>query len=332
MVGHCGAERQACPSFKVALCLIVLICSLSPNSNCRAQKTPRQLWKKKGLRITNSGNSSFLHHFSQEQLRSEHVLAQDTNTNYFFITHGLCDCFPTCKPNIHGELELRSYTAVSWLSPRHRHLALGEVQRRADVATKYLLVISHLQFTEGGNLVCEFLGSKEPHSGGTLARLWPTTGTPSPFLPVRSQARPIIRVTTALYLLPHLHDGDLFTPPCFNYLSLIWDNINSAILSSWLTVDLRKKSSTYTFWGLPSKRWDWEVSCTKDHLDFISGLVWLPPYTHHLLCCITAWRLGFIVKEGDEVLCLQPSNTHHTACIRRPVKLSRRSLFFWRFC
>lgn len=115
------------------------------------------------------------------------------------------------------------------------------MQRRADVATKYLLVISHLQFTEGGNLVCEFLGSKEPHSGGTLARLWPTTGTPSPFLPVRSQARPIIRVTTALYLLPHLHDGDLFTPPCFNYLSLIWDNINSAILSSWLTVDLRKK-------------------------------------------------------------------------------------------
>lgn len=81
-----------------------------------------------------------------------------------------------------------------------------------------------------GALVCEFVG------GTTLWGL--TSRTLSPFLRVFSQAQAIIRVTTALDLLTHSHDGDLFTLSCFNNFSLIQDNINRAVISSWLTVDL----------------------------------------------------------------------------------------------
>lgn len=136
-----GLRGRPASAFKIALCLIVLICSLSPSSNCRAQKAPRLFWETKGLRITNSGNSSFLHLFSREQLWPEYILAQGTSANCFFITHGLCDCFPTCKLNIHGELELKSSAEVSWLPPRHwQPTVLGEVQGHADVATNYLAV------------------------------------------------------------------------------------------------------------------------------------------------------------------------------------------------
>lgn len=89
--------------------------------------------------------------------------------------------------------------------------------------------------------MCEFAGSEETHSGSTHAWFRPTRGTPLPILRVRLQARAIIRVMTAL----HLHNSDLFTALCFNYLSLIWDNINSAIISSWHTVDFWEKKKHY---------------------------------------------------------------------------------------
>lgn len=54
----------------------------------------------------------------------------------------------------------------------------------------------------------------------------------------------------------------------------------------------------------------------------ISSMALLPPCTHHLLCCIIAQRLGYTVKEEDEVLKLWASNIRHNACIRCPVNCS----------
>lgn len=122
-----------------------------------------------------------------------------------------------------------------------------------------------------GALVCEFVG------GTTLWGL--TSRTLSPFLRVFSQAQAIIRVTTALDLLTHSHDGDLFTLSCFNNFSLIQDNINRAVISSWLTVDLegeKKKALLTPHFEDCLQRDGTAKTPYQDHLDFISGLVWLP--------------------------------------------------------
>lgn len=121
--------------------------------------------RKKGLRITNSGNSSFLHLFSHEQQWSEHILAQDTNTSYFFITHGWCGCF--LKQAQHswrtGAQELdRSFTTFTWTQAVY-----GTWGGSALCRHSYQLFSSDIPFAvhqRCDNLACEFAESEELYS------------------------------------------------------------------------------------------------------------------------------------------------------------------------
>lgn len=81
--GHTKAEQQACFCFQNSP--VHDCCSLSSlGQQLWSTQNTWELWEETGLRVTNSGNSSSLAQLPHEQVWSEHLLAQNTNTNFSF--------------------------------------------------------------------------------------------------------------------------------------------------------------------------------------------------------------------------------------------------------
>lgn len=189
----------------------------------------------------------------------------------------------------------RSFLTLPWAQPAPCTWEGSAPHRRGHQIFGSDILTSHLQFAKG-MVTCEVLGGEEP---------LPQGGTHTPLAhPGYPLAPPVSRITSSSHhqsntspaCAPCLHDSDSFTPLHFNYLSLVWDNINSAVISSGLTVG---------FWGKNSITYTTFLFCHLDGtpktsilLDFMHGLA----TTMHTspLCCITAQRLGCTVKEEDE--------------------------------